>query len=233
MVSQHITTHSSWLQVHTVDQTVLPPPSIALLASVCLMAAGPLLFHAKNCRLQTALCLVFGVCDWLSVLPPPHIHLDMTFFYYHDFFSDCFPRFKGSIPKYEKQRLIVLAQLKILLAWSADHVSWKQTLTHTHTHTCLTYQSIRNKKSRYFKDFDDSRPFLCLSSPSEKKESATVLFLGPTFLLNRRCPGMSSCTTSYTWTLFHPNSLQWYLEHLMCFIHDIRGICNFKRAWKT
>ena len=71
MVSQHITTHSSWLQVHTVDQTVLPPPSIALLASVCLMAAGPLLFHAKNCRLQTALCLVFGVCDWLSVLPPP------------------------------------------------------------------------------------------------------------------------------------------------------------------
>ena len=43
MVSQHITTNSSWLQVHTVDQTVLPPPSIALLASVCLMAAGPLL----------------------------------------------------------------------------------------------------------------------------------------------------------------------------------------------
>ena len=34
---------SSFLQVHTVDQTVHPPPSIALLASVCLMAAGPLL----------------------------------------------------------------------------------------------------------------------------------------------------------------------------------------------
>ena len=33
----------SWSQVHTVDQTVHPPTSIALLASVCLSAAGPLL----------------------------------------------------------------------------------------------------------------------------------------------------------------------------------------------
>ena len=92
---------------------------------------------AVSCKkLPTANCSLLGVwCLWLIVrpTPPPHIHLDMTFFYYHDFFSDCFPRFKGSIPKYEKQRLIVLAQLKILLAWSADHVSWKQTLTHTHT----------------------------------------------------------------------------------------------------
>ena len=32
----------SWSQVHTVDQTVHPPTSIALLASVCLSAAGPL-----------------------------------------------------------------------------------------------------------------------------------------------------------------------------------------------
>ena len=30
----------SWSQVHTVDQTVHPPTSIALLASVCLSAAG-------------------------------------------------------------------------------------------------------------------------------------------------------------------------------------------------
>ena len=90
---------------------------------------------AVSCKkLPTANCSLLGVwCLWLIVrpTPPPHIHLDMTFFYYHDFFSDCFPRFKGSIPKYEKQRLIVLAQLKILLAWSADRVSWKQTLTHT------------------------------------------------------------------------------------------------------
>ena len=98
MVSQHITTHSSWLQVHTVDQTVLPPPSIALFASVCLMAAGPLLFHAKNCRLQTALCLVFGVCDWLSVLPPPH-PFRYDFLLLPWLLFDCFPRFKGSIPK--------------------------------------------------------------------------------------------------------------------------------------
>ena len=39
---------SSFLQVHTVDQTVHPPPSIALLASVCLMAAGPLLEIEKS-----------------------------------------------------------------------------------------------------------------------------------------------------------------------------------------
>ena len=99
---------------------------------------------AVSCKkLPTANCSLLGVwCLWLIVrpTPPPHIHLDMTFFYYHDFFSDCFPRFKGSIPKCEKQSLIVLAQLKILLAWSADHVSWKQTLTHTHTHTPLSPQ---------------------------------------------------------------------------------------------
>ena len=192
---------------------------------------------AVSCKkLPTANCSLLGVwCLWLIVrpTPPPHpFRYDFLLLPWLLFFW-LFSKVQRFDTKVEKQSLIVLTQLKILLAWSADHVSWKQTLTHTHTHTCLTYQSIRNKKSRYFKDFDDSRPFLCLSSPSEKKESATVLFLGPTFLLNRRCPGMSSCTTSYTWTLFHPNSLQWYLEHLMCFIHDIRGICNFKRAWKT
>ena len=36
------------LQVHTVDLTVLPPSSIALLGSVCLKAAAPLQFSCLN-----------------------------------------------------------------------------------------------------------------------------------------------------------------------------------------
>ena len=40
----------SWSQVHTVDQTVHPPTSIALLASVCLSAAGPLLGNIGTLR---------------------------------------------------------------------------------------------------------------------------------------------------------------------------------------
>ena len=111
----------------------------ALLAEVLTWVPLPPAVSCKNCRLQTALCLVFGVCDWLSVLPPPHIHLAMTFFYYHDVFSDCCPRFRGSVPKYEKQNFDCPSSTEntiSMICWSC--VLETDFDTHTHTESiCL------------------------------------------------------------------------------------------------
>ena len=103
------------------------------------MAAGPLLFCAKLPTVPTANCsLLVVLCLWLIVRPTPPC-LSMFICLWHSSTSKSsflivFSRFKNSnVPRKEKI-MVPLSWLNvwcILLAWSADHVSWKQTLTHT------------------------------------------------------------------------------------------------------
>ena len=126
----------------------------ALLAEVLTWVPLPpaCLFETANCALLVSLCLLSSKTLKSYVINgpsyPPHVSILM----YHDSLMHQSIHFFSKIPAFRyREKLFPLYTLNvvILLARSADRVSWKQTLTHTHTHmTATKITKIDNNKHK-------------------------------------------------------------------------------------